>query len=315
MFFRFNGQPIRKLHTTVRVLLPAEQEVYLGLVDPADVDKLASIMVSDSSETKAYIYEADQLRVIEDYPFALNEQQQSSTYRELLAVYRIFLHNEKFLQLNKGHSVAWLTDNRALVSILQRGSRVDQIQQLAMDITVTQIRYDIRIIPVWQRRSTLLLRIADDGSKSDNTDEWGLSDTHYKFICDKFDIHPSFDLMATSSNTKCEYFYSKLPDAAASGVNVFLQNLSPAVTYFACPPVKSIIPLMHKLLDQPGLTCLLVVPFWPSASFWALFVDLGRFRPFIKKMFVFQATFIAAPDKCIFRNEANFSMAAFLINS
>ena len=60
------------MHTTVRVLLPAEQEVYLGLVNPSDVARLASIMVSDSSETKAYIYEADQLRIIQDYPFKLD---------------------------------------------------------------------------------------------------------------------------------------------------------------------------------------------------------------------------------------------------
>ena len=272
-------------------------------------------MVSDSSETKAFIYEADQLRVIQEYPFELDEQQQSSTFRELLAVYHIFLHNDRFLELNKGQAVAWLTDNRAVVSILQRGSRVDQIQQLAMDITISQVRHNIKILPVWQRRNSKLLTIADDGSKSDNTDEWSIADNHYHLICDKFDIHPTCDLMATAKNAKCKVFYSKLPDAAAAGVNVFLQELHSHVIYFACPPVKSIIPLVHKILDQSGLTCLLLVPFWPSASYWPLFVNLGRFRPFIKNLYVFQTCFTSEADKCIFKNQTNFSMVAFLIKT
>ena len=315
IFSRFNGQAIRQMHTTVRVLLPAEQEVYLGLVSPSDVARLASIMVSDSSETKAYIYEADQLRIIQDYPFKLDEQQQSSTYRELLAVHQVFLHNNKFLELNKGQSVAWLTDNQAVVSILQRGSRITQIQQLAMDITISQVQNDIKILPVWQRRNTSLLQLADDGSKSDNTDEWSIADHHYNAICKNFNVYPSCDLMATSKNSKCNMFYSKLPDKAATGVNVFLQELSSNISYYACPPIKLITPLVHKILDQSNITCLLVIPYWPSASFWPLFIDLGRFRPFIKKLFIFQTSFTSESDKCIFKDQTNFSMMALLIKS
>jgi len=287
----------------------------LGLVDPADVDKLATIMVSDSSETKAFVYEADKLRLVEDYPFDLDEKQQSSTYRELIAIHRVFQSNDKFLKMNKGHAVAWLTDNQAVVSILQRGSRISQIQQLAMDITISQVTNDIKILPCWQRRNTALLQMADDGSKSDNTDEWSIADQHYRLICDKFNFHPDCDLMATSKNTKCSTFFSKLPDTASAGVNVFLQNLSPNTAYYACPPVKTIIPLVHKILDQPNIQCLLLVPFWPSASFWPIFVDIGKFRPFIKNLYVFQTIFSSEADKCIFKDHTNFSMAAFLIKS
>ncbi len=313
--YRFNGQAIRKAHATVRILLPTEQDVVMGLVAPEDIDRLSTVMVSDASEHKAFIYEADQIRVVHEFPFSLDERQQSSTFRELLAIHRLFSHSEKFLELNKGRSVAWLTDNQAVTSVVQRGSRVPQIQQLAMDITIAQVVNNIKILPVWQRRSTALLQIADDGSKSISTDEWSVSADQFNLICTKFNFVPEWDLMATAKNTKCPQFFSKLPEVGTSGVNVFLQNLSPGRKYYACPPVRSIVPLVHKILDQSDIVCLLLVPYWPSASYWPLFCELGHFRSFIKKLYIFQTSFTSESDNCIFKNSTNFSMAALLIST
>jgi hypothetical protein len=288
--------------------------VLLEAVDPLDIARLESIMVSDSSESRAYVYEAEKLRFIQEFPFNFTEIQQSSTLRELLAVVRMF-EQEPFLKQNEHKTVAWCSDNRGLVSILNRGSRVEILQRHVINIKLALLKYNITLLPVWQRRSTLLLKIADEGSKVTNTDEWAIAKEDYDLICEKFMVKPVIDLMASSSNKKCPAFYSKLPDKTAAGTDFFIQDLNSENVMYICPPVKLIVPALHKILSLPSTTTVFVIPLWQSACFWSQFTEVGRFKSFIKRIFVFKTNFTSEAADCMFKGACKFSMIAFLIKN
>ena len=302
-----------KCSSHFQVLFPAQQEFLLEGVDAAEISRIQSVMVSDSSSSSAYVYECEKLRIICDFPFSMEQSDQSSTYRECLAIYNIFTTNFEFLKLNSNLSVVWLTDNQCLPSIIARGSRVKILQDLAIAIKEQELKFNIRLHIVWQRRSTKLLQIADSGSKNTNTDEWQIDNNDFKTICDKFEVTPVIDMMATATNTKCEKFISKLPDRQAIAVNIFFYKLVPNIVYYCLPPVKLIIPILHKILEVPNISVLFIVPLWKSASFWPQFLNKNKFQSFVKKIFVFQTNFSAESHDCLFQGRKNFSMLATLI--
>ena len=313
-YFSFNGQPVNKCNVVINIIQPAKQAVLLEAVDPLDITQIESIMVSDSSESRAYVFEAEQLRFIKEFPFEYDEMQQSSTLRELLAVVKMF-EQESFLQQNRHKTVVWCTDNRGLVSILNRGSRVEILQRHVINIKLVQLQFDIILLPVWQRRSTLLLKIADEGSKVSNTDEWSVALEDYNLICEKFMVMPEIDLMASAANTKCSAFYSKLPDKTALGTDFFIQELDNKRVMYICPPVKVIVPALHKILSIPSATIVFVIPLWQSACFWSQFIEAGKFKSFIKRIFVFKTIFTSEAADCMFKGICNFSMIALLIKT
>ena len=305
---------MNRCNVTINIIQPAKQAVLLEAVDPLEIARLESVMVSDSSDSRAFVYEAEQLRIVKEFPFEMSEIQQSSTLRELLAVSKMF-QQEAFLEQNRHKTVAWCSDNRGMVSILNRGSRVEILQRHVIDIKLAQLRYDINLLPVWQRRSTLLLKIADEGSKVTNTDEWGFKMEDYDLICRQFKVKPVIDLMASATNTKCPLYFSKLPDKAAAGTDFFIQQLNSDQIMFVCPPIKCIIPVLHKVLSLSAATIVFVVPFWQSACYWSQFMEVGRFRSFIKRIFVFKTEFSSEASDCMFKGVCNFSMIAFLIKT
>ena len=312
--FSFNGQPVNRCNAVINIVQPAKQAVLLEAVDPLDIARVESVMVSDSSESRAYVYEAEQLRYIKEFPFEYSEMQQSSTLRELLAVVNMF-KQEPFLQQNRHKTVVWCTDNRGLVSILNRGSRVQILQRHVIDIKLIQLEYNITLLPVWQRRSTLLLKIADEGSKVNNTDEWAIDIEDYNLICKKFMVTPDIDLMASAANTKCPLFYSKLPDKTSLGTDFFIQELDNSRVMYICPPVKVIVPALYKILSLPSATTVFITPLWQSACYWSQFIEAGRFKSFIKRIFIFKTFFTSEAADCMFKGECNFSMIAFLIKT
>jgi hypothetical protein len=59
------------------------------------------------------------------------ESIQSSTWRELEAVYRVLL---SLLDIIQGQKVKWYTDNHNIVHILNKGSRKIDLQQISIKI-------------------------------------------------------------------------------------------------------------------------------------------------------------------------------------
>lgn len=198
---------------------------------------------------------------------------------------------------------------------MKRGSRVPRIQRMILEIKNLERSYDIAIHCVWLRRSNKLIEIADQGSKNKNTDEWSFADSDYNQLVNRFNVKPTIDMMASEKYTKCETYFSKLPDPNTAGVDIFCQTLSEGNIYFCNPPVDLACRIIDKIKKSPGITVILVVPRWPSCVFWGMLKDITGFIPIIKQFFFFHTHFYAASEKCLFRGKKDFQLAAFLIQT
>jgi hypothetical protein len=74
------------------------------------------------------------------------ESAKSSTWRELAAVK---LALSSYIEQMKGSHVAWYTDNQNVVTIIECGSKVRELQDLALDIYVLCSTNKVCVTPVW----------------------------------------------------------------------------------------------------------------------------------------------------------------------
>ena len=74
------------------------------------------------------------------------EKSQSSTFREVLAV---SLPIEAFIESLNAQSVTWFTDNQNVISIVNCGSKVPVLQDLAIDIYQNYLLNGVSIDKQW----------------------------------------------------------------------------------------------------------------------------------------------------------------------
>ena len=96
---------------------------------PTD-SKPSKIVYSDASEYACSSFVEHEGKIFQQN-WSPDKREKSSTWRELKAVQLAIVSSAHDL---KGHRVAWFTDNRNVVSIVSRGSRVKELQSLASEI-------------------------------------------------------------------------------------------------------------------------------------------------------------------------------------
>lgn len=99
------------------------------------------------------------------------ESIQSSTWRELEAVYRVLL---TLLDILQGQKVKWYTDNQNIVHILNKGSRKIDLQQISIKIANVCTLHNIVLLPQWVPREENVK--ADKISKSTDCDDWEIDE-------------------------------------------------------------------------------------------------------------------------------------------
>jgi len=122
--------------------------------------------------------------------------------------------------------------------------------------------------------------LADLGSRiSRSSDEWSVCRTDLATVFSSFQILPEIDAFAVASNAISDIFYSPVPQIGASAIDFFSQAIDPSRSYFFCPPVSLISRLLRLIFAAPPFTFVLVIPDWPSKSFWALAHPAGVPHP------------------------------------
>jgi hypothetical protein len=91
---------------------------------------------------------------------------QSSTWRELEAVYRLLLF---LLDILQGQKIKWYTDNQNIVHILNKGSRKIDLQQISIKIANVCTLHNIVLLPQCVPREENVK--ADKISKSTDCDD------------------------------------------------------------------------------------------------------------------------------------------------
>ena len=78
-------------------------------------------------------------------------------------------------------------------------------------------------MPVHVPREISVLKLADEGSKYRDTDDWSIDAQSFSTIQSLANCQFTCDTFAYNTNAKVAKFYSKIPSPGCSGINVFFQ--------------------------------------------------------------------------------------------
>ena len=180
------------------------------------------------------------------------ECSQSSTWRELAAI-------DSFAPILKGSLVKWFTDS-------QRAAE-----------------HSIRLEEQWIPRTEN--EKADYISRLRDFDDWQIMHDLFLSLEELWGRH-TVDCFANYYTAKLPRFFSRFWNPGASGIDFFAQELS-SENCLVVPPVSLVARVIHYLSLQKAMATL-VVPLWPSSSFWPLLTS--KYRSFIKGYFTLNAS-------------------------
>ncbi|VDI40756.1 Hypothetical predicted protein [Mytilus galloprovincialis] len=154
---------------------------------------------TDASNTGAAGY-IDNLKQIMHKSWSDDEKLKSSTWREVKAIELSIL---SFARLLKHCTVSFYTDNQNAVTIVHKGSKVPELQSLALSIYDCCRKNDITIFVNWipreqNEQADMLSRIVD-------IDDWRISDEFFTFLNDLWGHFQWIGLLAFE-NTKLQKF-------------------------------------------------------------------------------------------------------------
>lgn len=273
----FDNSPIRSAATEISVLsiigLPSSFMKSSFVANQVRTNE-EKIWASDASgyATCAYSIKGDHLY----FRGILNEDERmlSSGHRELLAVAKTMEYYEQTGTFTtKATNIYWLTDSQNVVTFLTKGSGKRHIQKDVFQIMIRCKRLNTRIIPIHLLRDDPRIKIADDGSKTTDTDNWQVDDQTFQRNRTRFKF--TIDLFASDRNSKCQRFYSNFFCPGTSGIDAFSDSWDDEVAWI-CPPIQEIIRIVRRLKTS-RTTGILFVPKWKTADYWVeIFNNEGR---------------------------------------
>ena len=243
----FDNTPIRPAATEISVLSivgPPSSFMKSSFVANHVRTESEKVWASDASgyATCAYCIKGDHLyfRGMLD----AEERGLSSGHRELLAVTKTLQYYERSGATNKATKIYWVTDSQNMATFLTKGSGKRHIQKEVFRVTMLCKSLNLTIIPIHLLRDDPRIKIADDGSKITDTDDWQVDDETFQRINRKHKL--TLDLFASNRNTKCQRFYSNFYCSGTFGIDAFCHSWDEE-TVWICPPIRKVTRVVRKL--------------------------------------------------------------------
>ncbi|KAK3099945.1 hypothetical protein FSP39_012245 [Pinctada imbricata] len=194
-----------------------------------------------------------------------SEKVKSSTWRELVAVERVLSSTLPFLNNKR---IKWFSDNTNVVSIIEKGSMKQDLQQIALRIFNMCLTNNISLYTEWVPRTEN--EKADQISRIIDHDDWGVSMSIFQYLDALWGPH-EIDFFASCTNNKLPVFYSRYWMPGATGIDAFTVDWHGVNGWFV-PPVC----IISRVLGYMRQCCAfgtVILPCWQSASFWPLIAD------------------------------------------
>ena len=244
---------------------------------------------SDASGTGYFVVDLDRTVKLKSEPFTLFESLQSSTYRELRALYRTYT-DPVILKRFAGLTLCHYTDSKSVANILYKGSSIHLLNVMIREIFLSLRNHVIKLVPFWVSRDNNFIKLADLGSREHRGDDYSLSSdcllsvlSHFKPI--------TFDAMASSTNSVCTKFYSKLPSLNSCGVDLFSQSLDCSEFYYVFPPVSMALQVL-RFLESQKAKGIFILPLWSTSNWYnSFFFDGCHCYSWVSKLVVFHPNF------------------------
>ena len=242
----------------------------------------STLVFSDASDVAFGGFSASLDDVVASGMFTSEGLGQSSTYRELKAIYYVLLSCAEQLWQKR---VKVLTDNQGAARIVSVGSSKVHLQSVAMSIFDLCLSNGITLEAQWIPRSQN--EKADLLSRFVDKDDWCVNPSVFRLLDAKWGPH-TFDRFATYCNAQLPRFNSKFASPGCSGVDALAQDWS-SENNWICSPVSLIVDSVRHLMSCSGRGTL-IIPEWPSAHFWPFLRDgSSRFSSFVTEVFVLPA--------------------------
>ena len=237
------------------------------------------VMFSDASDTAFGGYLSSQEVAAASGMWTAEDACQSSTFRELKAIYFVLL---SYIDRLKSRRVKIFTDNQSAARIVAIGSSKQHLQSLALSIFDLCLSNHIVLDAQWIPRS--FNEKADLLSRFVDKHDWSINPSVFRVIDAKWGPH-TIDRFASYYNSQLPRFNTKFASPGSIGVDAFVQDWS-GENNWICPPISDIVPAIRHLLSCSGVGTL-VVPEWPSAYFWPYLLESSfQFRSFVKDVSV-----------------------------
>lgn len=239
--------------------------------------------------------------------FTIHETQQSSTFRELLAVKKVLQSYDSILS---NQAIQINTDNFSASRILTIGSSKEPLQNLALDIFYHCLRNNIKLTPEWTPREQN--KCADYFSKIRDTDSWSIDGKTFEFINSRFGPF-TVDRFADDRNKKLPIFNSRYYCPGTSHVNSFTADWGRDNNWLV-PPISLIGSTIKHLKSCKG-TGTLLVPAWESSYFWPYIFPHGtQTADYIKGILVVNPLFESYTEHNVFNGYAPFKTLALKLH-
>ena len=150
--------------------------------------------------------------------WSAEEAGQSSTWRELTAVWRVLL---SVAPKPTNTRVRWFTDNQNVARILQVGSKNLQLHAIALKVFALSVQYQIRLEPEWIPRE--LSKRADYLSRIIDHDDWLLNPLVFNHLDAIWGPH-TVDRFANLHNCQLPRFNCRCWNPGAEAVDAFTVN-------------------------------------------------------------------------------------------
>ena len=212
------------------------------------------------------------------------EATKSSTWREIKAIQLCLLAFSKKL---KESTVTFYTDSQNAASIVLKGSRIPELQALALSIFNVCRQYSIVLHTVWIPRGQNAQ--ADFFSRIIDIDDWETTVDFFDFLNKMWGPH-SVDMFANVNNAKTKHFNSLYWNPRTLGVDAFNSNWSNDINWLVPPGVS--VPRVINHLVECKARGTLVVPKWPSSPFWPLIFESDHlvYKPYVRDVLEFSET-------------------------
>jgi hypothetical protein len=192
----------------------------------------------------------------------------SSNQRESTAVLRALLEFLPTLQAQQIRALMVQSDNMVTVCNLARQSACHTLLHITRAIFSILVKADIRVTPV--HIPGIENTLADSLSRLDRSGDYELRTEFFRKGTQDLSVHPTVDCFATSANRKCPRFFAPTPNAlsvGAAAIDGLRQPWSKEALPYLHPPI-SLIPQVLQKIRKEKCTAVMVVPFWPTHSWW-----------------------------------------------
>ena len=135
------------------------------------------------------------------------------------------------------------SDNKNVQSILEIGSRKDDLQKIACDINQACEQHNMEICPVWIPRGQN--QEADTLNRCGDSDDWSVSNSVFSKLNLKWGPY-TIDRFASMYNTELRRFNLRILVPGTEAINSLDQNWSGEMNWMV-PPPRFILKCIRKI--------------------------------------------------------------------